>query len=65
MTSQADTLKVAEADMVTARAKISDARAGQVFGGTPPKVQVRGAVRMMEQTARRLRKSFRLEEEVA
>ncbi len=64
MASKADTLKVAEADMVTVRGKISGARRGQVFGALSPEVQVRGAVRLMEQTARRLRKSFRLEEEV-
>lgn len=65
MTSQADTLKVAQADMVTMGQKIGEARRGQVFGALSPKVQVQGAVRMMEQTARRLRKSFGLEEEVA
>ncbi len=51
--------------MVTARAKISTARQGHLFGALPPKVQVRGAVLMMEQTAQRLRKSFGLEGEVA
>ncbi len=64
MPSKADTLKIAEADMVTARGKLSAASQGQLFGSLPPKVQVRAAIRMMEQTARRLRKSFGLEGEV-
>ncbi len=65
MASQADTLKVAEADMLTARQRISDARRGRVFGAPEPKVRVGVAIRMMEHTARRLRKSFGLEGEVA
>ena len=65
MASQADTLKVAEADMVTARGMISDARRGRTFAAPEPKDNVRDAVRMLEQTAKRLRKSFRLEGEVA
>ena len=62
MTSQADTLKVAQLDVVTIGQKIGDARRDCVFGALAPKVQVQRAVQMMEQTARRLRKSFRLEE---
>ena len=65
MASQADTLKVAEADMLTARERISSARVGGGFGRPAPKVQVGVAIRMMEHTARLLRKSFGLEGEVA
>lgn len=63
MVSQADTLKIAEADMVTARGKISNARMGRTFGAPDPRDEVRDAVFMLGRTARRLRKSFRLEGE--
>ncbi len=62
MASQADTLKVAQADVVTIGQKIGDARRGRVFGAVAPRVQVKGAIRLLETTAQRLRKSFRLEE---
>ena len=62
MTSRADTLKIARADMVVVGSKIADAQQGRVFGQPNPKITVRDAVRMMEQTARRLRKSFGLHE---
>lgn len=63
MASQADTLKIARADIMIIGNKISDAQQGQVFGMPGPKISVRDAVRMMEQTAGRLRKSFGLVEE--
>ena len=64
MVSRADTLKIARADIVIMGSKISDAQEGRVFGMPEPSIRVRDAVRMMEQTARRLRKSFGLEGEV-
>lgn len=63
MTSQADTLKVAQADVVTIGQMIGDARRGRVFGSPSPLELVRRSIRLMEQTAIRLRKSFRLEED--
>ncbi len=64
MTSRADTLKIARADMVIVGSKIADAQQGRVFGHSAPKIAVRDAVRMMEQTARRLRTSFGLHEDL-
>ena len=62
MTSRADTLKIARADIVIIGSKISDAQQGRVFGQPAPAVAVRHAVTMLEQTALRLRKSFGLVE---
>ena len=62
MTSRADTLKIARADIVIIGSKISDAQQGRVFGQPEPAVAVRAAVSLMEQTALRLRKSFGLVE---
>ena len=64
MTSRTDTLKIARADIVIMGSHISDAQQGRVLGMPEPSIMVRDAVRMMEQTARRLRKSFGLEGEV-
>ena len=64
MASQADTLKIARADIVIMGSNISDAQLGRVFGMPDPHIRVWAAVRMMEQTAQRLRKSFGLEGKV-
>lgn len=62
MVSQADTLKIARADITIIGNRIVDAQQGHVFGMPDPRVSVRRAVQMMEQTARRLRWSFRVED---
>ena len=62
MTSRADTLKIARADIVIIGSKISDAQQGRGLGRPDPAVTVRSVVSMMEQTALRLRKSFGLVE---
>ncbi len=61
MASQTDTLKIARADIVTIGNKIATAQQGRIFGQLDPKITIRRAVQMMEQTTRRLRKSFKLE----
>ncbi len=63
MASQADTLKVVQADVVTIGQKIGDARRGRVFGAVAPAVLVKQSIWLLEHAARRLRKSFRLEED--
>ena len=59
MVSKADTLIIAEAEMLTARQKINDARRGNSIGVPSPVVLVDQTIRLMEQTIRRLRKSFK------
>ena len=61
MVSKADTLKVALADTYTVRSHLHAAsREYTMFN--KPEAEARAAVRLLEKTARRLRKSFRLEE---
>ena len=64
MVSQGDTLKIARADMVSVSAKIGEAQHEKMIGNPRMKVTVQQVVWTMEQTAHRLRKSFKLEEAI-
>ncbi len=55
--SRADTLKIAQADMVTINNHLSSARSPSTFYNRPID-EAENAVMLLEQTARRLRKAF-------
>lgn len=57
MPSRADTLKVAQADVATIADRISSARRGRGFMRDPDG-DVEEAVRLLDKTTNRLRKSF-------
>lgn len=59
MASRADTLKVAQADVVTISSKIASARLGRGMFRDPDG-DVEEAVRLLDKTTNRLRKSFGL-----
>lgn len=57
MASRADTLKIAQADVETIGHKIANARRGRVLFNYPER-EAEEAIRLLEKTARRLRKVF-------
>jgi hypothetical protein len=61
MASRADTLKVAQADVETISGHLSSARRGHTLFNRPLD-EAEAAVRLLERTARRMRKAFSLEE---
>lgn len=61
MTSRADTLKVAQADIATISGHLSNARCERTMFNRPLD-EAKAAVRLLERTARRMRKVFELEE---
>ncbi len=63
MASQADTLKVAQADMDSVRTHLANARYAQRRSHRDLQPEVHTAVRLMERTARLVRKAFKLGED--
>ncbi len=61
MASRADTLKIAQADVATISSKLAAARQDRTLFLRPER-EVFVAVLLLDRTARRLRKSFGLEE---
>ncbi len=59
--SQADDLKIAQADLVTIGNHVAKARQGRVMFNRP-RDEVESAVMLLERTAKRLRRAFHQEE---
>ncbi len=59
--SRANTLKIAQADVVTIGQHLANARREHTLFNVPLS-EAKAAIRLMEQNARRMRKAFRLEE---
>lgn len=57
MASKADTLKIAQADMETVQHKLSRIRGGSYLGYRPENDVVE-VIRLLEKTARRMRKAW-------
>lgn len=62
MASKADTLKIAQADVETIAHKLASARKGRGLFLTPEQ-DVAEAVRLLEKSARNLRRTWGIEEE--
>jgi len=59
MASKADTLKIAQADVTTISSRLASARLGRGFMRSPDE-DVAVVVRLLEKSARNIRKSFGL-----
>lgn len=64
MSSRADTLKIAQADIETVGRHLAAARRGRTWDNNPV-AEAGAAVRLLERTARRVCKSFGLEKKDA
>lgn len=62
MASRTDTLKIATADVETIGRHVANARRPRSIVNYPED-EARSAVRLLERTARRIRKAFRMDEE--